>query len=122
MDYFNDLISFMRLDITKNELLDIVKADLKDLTIDNPIIVNSEDVIKVLEAYLNNKINLQDVIDWVNIIWFSDIYDYADYQCDSIASVMNELEEADEDSEKLSQNNIEKYLNALKNNTEFNKN
>lgn len=119
MDFLHDLIRFKRLEIKKKELLDIVKTDLNGLNIDMPIIIESEDVIRVLELYLDNKINVQDVVDWVNIIWFSDIYEYSDYQCDSIASVMNELEEADENYEKLSKNRIEKYLNVLKKNIEF---
>jgi len=119
MNFLSDLKKFKELELNKKDLTDIIKKDLKSLTIDIPIIVENVDVIRLLEAYLSKQISLQDVVDWVNVIWFTELYEYSDSQCDSIASVLNELEEADEDIEKLSKNKIEKYLYALKNNIEF---
>lgn len=72
-----------------------------------------------MENYKQGKITSQDLHDWVNTIWFTDLYEYCDSQSDCIASVMNELEEADEDIEKISSSRIEKYINALKNNIEL---
>lgn len=61
----------------------------------------------------------QDLLDWVNAIWFTDLYEYCDSQSDFIASIMNELEEVDENIEKISSCNIEKYIEALRKNIEI---
>ena len=113
------LEKYKRFEISKSELLKVVNNDLKTLKIQKPIEVCTNDVIELLENYRQGRITSVDLIDWVNTIWFTDLYDYCDVQGDCIASVMNELEEADEDIEKLSLSRIDAYIHVLKNNIEL---
>ena len=115
----NVLERYKNFKISKGELLKLVNQDLKTLKIKKPVEICTSDVIALLENYKQGKITNQDLLDWVNIIWFTDVYEYCDSQSDCIASVMNELEEVDEDIEKISSSNIKKYIEALKNNIEI---
>ncbi len=82
--------------------------------LEEPIVVNKEHLIKLLESNLSNA----QILEWVNFIWFSDFYDYDDNECNSIASVMDYLEELDEG--KIFNDNIrDEMIISLKNNKEF---
>jgi hypothetical protein len=59
-----------------------------------------------------------DLLNWVNVIWFTDLFEYSDSQSNSIASVINRLEEADENGLLLSSYNINKYIKAVNKNNE----
>lgn len=115
----NVLEKYKNLEISKGELLKLVNKDLKTLKVQKPIEICTGDVIALLENYKQGKITNQDLLDWVNTIWFTDLYEYCDSQSDSIASVMNELEEVDEEIEKISPSSIEKYIEALRKNIEI---
>lgn len=79
-----------------------------------PIIVNKEHLIKLLESNLSDA----QILEWVNFIWFSDFYDYDDNECNSIASVMDYLEELDEGN-CFNENVRNEMILSLKNNKEF---
>lgn len=83
------------------------------------IIVFKEDLENLLTKYKNKVISKSDLLDWVNTVWFSELFTYDEKYCDMIASIMNELEEADEREEVLNDYNINKYLRSLKNNSEL---
>lgn len=76
-------------------------------------------LIAVLKKYSTKEIDDAFLLEWVNTIWFSEWYFYNDDQCDSIASVMNVLEELDEGELILNQEKIEMLINALDNNLEI---
>lgn len=115
----NILEKYKNVEISKGELLKLVGEDLSTLKLEKPIEICTSDVIALLENYKHGKISDKDLLDWVNTIWFTDLYKYCDSEADSIASVMNELEEADEDIEKIALSRIKKYIEALKNNIEL---
>jgi hypothetical protein len=94
-------------------------GDLFTLEIDNPIIIYASDVINLLNAYKNRTITIEHLLDWVNTIWFTELFTYNDNQCDSIADVLNRLEELDEDGSELKESDIDNYIHALKNNREI---
>lgn len=120
MTELNDILEkYKNFEISKGELLKLVNKDLMTLKVQKPVEICTNDIIALLENYKQGKITNQDLLDWVNTIWFTDLYEYCDSQSDSIASVMNELEEVDEDIEKISSSSIEKYIEALKKNIEI---
>lgn len=86
---------------------------------DNKTVVSKEDLENLLINYKTGKISKADLLNWVNTVWFSELFCYDELYCDCIASVMNELEEADERDDVLSELNIVRYLNALENNLEL---
>ena len=68
-----------------------------------------------MTKFKNKAISKSDLLDWVNTVWFSELFEYDEKYCDTIADIMNELEEADEREEVLDDHNINKYLRSLKN-------
>lgn len=109
----------MDLKILKNQLLELLPKRLNKLKIDKPVQICSIHLIAVLEKYQTGTISEKTVLDWVNTVWFSGLYEYCDEQCDSIASVTNELEEIDEDGKQLTTEKADKYIHALRNNIEI---
>jgi hypothetical protein len=119
VDLNKALEKYKNLEISKNGLLMLVNKDLKTLKVHKPVEICTNDIIVLLENYKQGNITSNDLLDWVNTIWFTDLYEYCDLQSDCIASVMNELEEADEDIDKLSSSQIKKYIHILRNNIEL---
>ena len=114
----NLLVAFKMLHISKKELKDRLGGNLATLVAIDPVSISVEDVIYVLNAYKEEKIELSELLDWVNTIWFTDLFDYVDDQSDSIASVMDILEELDEDEKTLTKSDVDKYIGALLRNEE----
>ncbi|MDQ2087475.1 hypothetical protein RBH29_13670 [Herbivorax sp. ANBcel31] len=71
------------------------------------------------KSFQKGNISKQNLLDWVNTVWFSGLFEYCDENCDCIASVMNELEEIDEDGREITYDKIKKYIYALENNIEI---
>ncbi len=117
---YNDyLMNFRDLQISKKELSDKLGGNLLAVKIDNPIVIYTSDVINLLNTYKSRQITIERLIDWVNTIWFTELFTYDDTHCDSIASVLNRLEDLDEDDRELTESDINNYINALKNNREI---
>lgn len=112
------LNEFKSFKITKSQLQSKIGENLYRVKIEQPIIVNHTDVIYILERYKSNEISVRDLVDWVNVVWFTDLFDYAERYQDSIASVMTELEELDEEGQELTSEKIDMYIDALQNNRE----
>jgi len=118
--YKEYLIAFKDLQITKKELLrKLGIANLTKATTNEPLVIYTSDVIALLNAYASGKITCDQLIDWVNTVWFTDLFDYDDDQSDSIASVMSLLEELDEEDRKLTKSDIDIYISALEKNQEI---
>lgn len=113
------LEQFRDLKIDKSKLCGLLHKELKELLIDKPIEICNNHLVVVLENYQTGNISKQMVLDWVNIVWFSGLFEYCDEFCDCIASVMNELEEIDEDGKQLTNERVNEFIHALKNNIEI---
>lgn len=61
--------------------------------------VNLENIKTVLNYYFNNQISLQDLVDWVNLIWFSDNFTYKENEKETISECLFYLEQLDEAQE-----------------------
>jgi hypothetical protein len=114
------LEEFRDLKIDKDKLTQLLPLELKEIILDKPIEICSNHIILLLENFEKGNISKHVLLDWVNIVWFSGLFEYCDENCDSIASVMNELEEIDEEGKELTNEKIKKYIHALKNNIEIN--
>jgi len=103
--------------------LDNVRAtygsDLHNAQLENPVCVFADDVIFIIREYLSGEISLTDLLQWVNIIWFTDLYEYNPKEEDSIASVITELEALDEDGVGFSESDFSQMIDCLKNNREY---
>jgi len=109
---------FKYMRINRKDISELFEGNLMSLSLDEPVMVESFDLINVLKAFKEKKISTEELVDWVNIIWFSDLFDYNDDQADSISSVMSKLEELDENGNVLSTEDVNVYIEALKNNKE----
>ena len=113
------LEKFRDLFITKDDLYRSISKKIRMSPIENPVEVCNIHLIQLLKKYQNGVIDEDRILDWVNIVWFSGFYEYCDENSDSIASVMNELEELDEGEAIISNERIEKYIHALECNIEI---
>jgi hypothetical protein len=80
----------------------------------------ASDVITAIKKYRAREITLQNLVDWVNTLWFVDgLYNCEESQGDSIASVMDLLEELDEDGVAYTDDEYDCMIAALESNTEY---
>ncbi len=107
------------LKISKQQLSEKLHNDPHKVVIDNPIIVTSLNVIKCLTSYLSLEIDKQAMIDWVNIIWFNDAYEFEESETDSIVSVVSVIETMDEDGVVVTDDDIRKMIGCLSLNEEY---
>ncbi|HWP79911.1 MAG TPA: hypothetical protein VN446_04655 [Candidatus Acidoferrum sp.] len=112
------LAMFKSFQISQKELSEKLGGNLHAINLKSPVTVFNTDVINVLDAVRSCKITLNELLDWVNVIWFTELFEYDDEYSDSIASVLDKLEDLDEEDRKLSESGIEKCIDALSKNIE----
>jgi hypothetical protein len=105
------------LKISKDELI-----NTKEFTNfgDNEVLLTRDHVINVLEAFIKGKISEKKVIEWVNVVWWSDWFKCDDKDRDCIANIMGRLDTLD-DIPYLRKNHLntaeaQHYIIALKKN------
>jgi len=84
---------------------------------DNPICITCNDLIKLIEFYVSKKINYEKVIEWCDVVRFSDdLFDYPDEEeaQDVIATVIDEIQDTEETTKSLSDTQIKRWLSLLK--------
>lgn len=78
--------------------------------------VNTETVVKAIESCLNGTFSRKDLIDWVNVVRFSDVFIFDERQQECIISVLDRIEESDENGKTLSDDDLLLMVRKLKNN------
>jgi len=83
---------------------------------DFPVFINGSDVIRLIEFYTAGKINYNAVIDWCDVVRFSDMFDYPDEENEQeiIATVIDEIQDTEESCKMLPDFEITKWLRLLK--------
>lgn len=107
------LLKFKNLEIDKTLLKKEIGDDLYNVDCPKPLVITKEDLCKVIQCYINNDIQLQQLVDWVNVIWFTDLYELLENENDSIMSVLEVLETLDEEETALSIEEFSKMIKAL---------
>ena len=113
----NILKRYKHFEASLQELKDTFGDDLYNVPNVLPQQVSANDVIYAIQQYLANIISLTDLINWVNIIWFTDLYKYSEREENAIASVMSLLETLDEGVE-FSNEEYFKMVDCLQKNIE----
>lgn len=113
------LNNFLKNKTDINELKKVFGSNLYNANIASPEIVYAKDVIFIIEQYVSGKMTLQQITDWVNVMWFSELFDYNDQEEESIASVISVLETLDEEGVHFSNDEFEKMMQCLSNNEVF---
>ena len=112
------LDKFKNLQISKKELSDKLGGNLYAVDSENPVTIYNTDVVNVLKAFKDGNITLSQLLDWVNTVWFTELFEYDDEYSDSIASVLDKLEDLDEGNKELTKADIGRYIDALLENEE----
>jgi hypothetical protein len=102
------------LKLKKDELPSISYEQETEL-LQEPVVINRQHVIHVLKRFKQERLSQEDLYDWVHFVWFSDFYTCEDDDADSIASVMQVLEELEEEGD-LTPDDADYCLQALEKN------
>jgi hypothetical protein len=104
----------------KADLIAAYGNDLLNAKDDYVEVAYTSDVVNAIKKYRSGAITMQTLVDWVNAIWFYDgLFDYCEEQCDSIASVMDLLEELDEEGVSYTDDEYDRMIAALESNIEY---
>ena len=90
------LKKYKHFDISLQELKNILGEDLYNVDSITPEKVYAIDIVYAIKQYLSNKISLSEFMEWVNVVWFTELYEYVSDEENAIASVMALLETLDE--------------------------
>ncbi|MPM67928.1 hypothetical protein SDC9_114853 [bioreactor metagenome] len=114
------LKKFRDLKIRRSDLSEGGKIELFNVAPEQnkPVPIFPEHVITLLNRFKTQEISKARLLEWVNTVMFTDLFDYAEEYQNSIASVFSELEEIDEEGKDLTPEKFDLLLTALQNNTE----
>lgn len=115
----NLLIKFKFFIVDKETLKAKLGGDLHNVECKCPEVIQAADVINAIDAFLTKRIIPNQLLDWVNTVWFTDLFEFQDEETDSIVSVLQVLETMDEDNVFLPPENFSNMIAALQNNKEY---
>ncbi len=113
------LTDFRDLKITREQLKEALGEDLHNIDCAHPLIVRPVHVINVIRSFIEKKVSIEFLVDWVNTVWFTDLFQFYESEADSILSVLEILETLDEDGATLSPTEYENMIDALTQNIIF---
>lgn len=81
--------------------------------------IKRSDVVNAIQLLQNGTISKDALVEWVNVVWFAELYVFDDEDADSIVSVLDVLETMDEDDVIISENELLEMITAVTSNTEY---
>ncbi|MDD5904164.1 MAG: hypothetical protein PUC64_04260 [Clostridium sp.] len=81
--------------------------------------IKRSDVVNAIQLLQNGTIPKDALVEWVNVVWFTELYVFDDEDADSIVSVLDVLETTDEDDVIISENELSEMITAVTSNTEY---
>ena len=81
--------------------------------------IKRSDVVNAIQLLQNGTIPKDALVEWVNVVWFTELYVFDDEDADSIISVLDVLETTDEDDVIISENELSEMITAVTSNTEY---
>ena len=114
----NLFINFKKFAVGLDDITNFYGGDLYNIEVDEVVNVSADDVIQAINYLLNKTIGIQQLVDWINIICFTDMFEYNENEEDSITSVMYLLETLDQEDVSFSNEDYLKMIDSLKNNHE----
>ena len=81
--------------------------------------IKRSDVVNAIQLLQNGTISKDALVEWVNVVWFTELYVFDDEDADSIVSVLEVLETMDEDDVIIPENELSEMVTALNSNTEY---
>ena len=115
----NHLSLYRELKISKSELQQAIGEDLHNVDCKKALRIRRSDVVNAIQLLQNGAIDKDALVEWVNVIWFTELYVFDDKDADSIISVLEVLETMDEDGIIVSEDEFSKMITALTSNAEY---
>lgn len=113
------LRQFRELNIGKAELRQAIGEDLHNVECRKACPVKSSHVAHAIQLFQDDSITVEKLVEWVNTVWFTDLFAFDEEEADSIISVLEVLETMDEDGVSVSETELGRMLAALAVNTEY---
>lgn len=113
------LCLYRDLKISKSELQQAIGEDLHNVECQKAYRIKRSDVVNAIQLLGKGAIFKDALVEWVNVVWFSELYVFDDEDSDSIVSVLEVLETMDEEGVVISENELLKMITALTSNTEY---
>ncbi len=110
---------FRKMEIGKADLQAFFGNDLHNADCSKPQKITRFDVVNVIQTVLDGSKAILDVVEWVNIVWFTDLFTFSDDETDSIVSVLEVLETLDEDGVVVTTDEFNNMISALNENKEY---
>ena len=107
------LKKFKKFEANVEDLKKVYGEDLHNIQQKGLESVSADDVIYAIKLYIRGAISEQALLDWVNVLWFTDLYEYDEKNEDSIASVMSLLETIDEKDTDFDAKEYNRMIDAL---------
>lgn len=112
---YRELLEKVRdLKLNKDDMPPLTYEDENDL-LEEPIVIERNHLIHMLKRFKQERITQEDIYDWVHFVWFSDYFTCADEDADCITSVIQMLEELEEEGD-IAPQATERCLYALEHN------
>jgi len=109
---YRELLEKVRdLKFNKDDMPPLTYEDENDL-LEDPIIIERPHLANLLKRFKQERITQQDIFDWIHFAWFSDYFTCADEDADCITSVIQKLEELEEEGDVMPED-AEQCLYAL---------
>ncbi|MBR2376918.1 MAG: hypothetical protein IKA85_08435 [Clostridia bacterium] len=107
-------------EISWSEFSSIEKCSSYLIELDDTII-NIDTIIvgKAIQCCLDNEYTMQDLLDWANVVRFSDIFLVNEDCRDCVISILDRIEESDEEGSELSNNDLLLMIDRLNKNEEW---
>ena len=113
------LDKFRKMEISKADLQAFFGNDLHNADCSKPQKITRFDVVNAVQAMLDGSKSVLDVVEWVNVVWFTDLFTFPDDETDSIVSVLGVLETLDEEGVVATTDELKNMVSALRENKEY---
>ena len=93
---------FLNFEIGRSELTEHFGENLHGVTVAEPVIVKAEDLANAIQLHLDGGCSTEALVDWVNVVWFTDLFELQEDRIEDIVDVLEVLETLDEEGVTLS--------------------
>ena len=116
-----DLIQkLLNCEITWKEANAVAPTDSYVINSENDIYsVDANTLKRAIEQCLDGKYSFCDLLDWANVVRFSDVFMFDEHQKDCIISILDRIEESDEPNKALTKDDLLLMLKKINNNMEW---
>ncbi len=113
------LNDYRQMRITSAQLREQLGDDLHNVEVGRPVCIKASDVRSGIGNVLSGEKELKELVDWVNVVWFTELFAFPDGEADSIVSVLEVLETLDEEGVHVSDEELKAMQLALDGNKEY---